>query len=109
MTCGLHRIQSSVFSPPPPFNATLYFTLRNGAPYASPPPEDEIELGERIHALYVFMSQDALILSWAVYEIDQCTAIAHLYDSGFHLDDITTPFPRPLEDYHVVSTWNRIL
>lgn len=49
-SCGLHRISSTVFSPAPPFNPFL----RN-RPYLLPPPEDALELAERIHTLYVFL------------------------------------------------------
>jgi hypothetical protein len=47
-SCGLHRIESTVFTPAPPLNPFL----RN-RPYLLPPPEDALELGERIHTLYV--------------------------------------------------------
>ena len=47
-SCGLHRIPSTVFSPAPAPNPFL----RN-RPYLLPPPEDALELGERIHTLYV--------------------------------------------------------
>lgn len=42
--------------------------------------------------------------SWAVYEIDQCTSIAYLWDPGFRNEHITTPLPRPFGDYASVST-----
>lgn len=47
-SCGLHRIASTVFSPAPAPNPFL----RN-RPYLLPPPEDALELGERIHTLYI--------------------------------------------------------
>ena len=49
-SCGLHKIPSSVWRPPFKFNAAVYFTLRTGG-YALDPPEDGIELGERIYTL----------------------------------------------------------
>jgi hypothetical protein len=50
-SCGLHRIPSTVFSPAPTPNPFL----RN-RPYLLTPPEDALELGERIHTLYVLCS-----------------------------------------------------
>jgi hypothetical protein len=38
-----------------------------------------------------------------VYEIDRCTFIAYQWDALFHLKDIMTPLPRPLEEYTLVG------
>lgn len=50
IACGLDKIPSSVWRKPPVFNAAIHFTLRAGG-FALEPPEDAIDLGERIHAL----------------------------------------------------------
>lgn len=50
ISCGLDRIPSSVWTPAPAFNAAIHCTLRTGG-YAIPPPEDPIDLAERIYAL----------------------------------------------------------
>ncbi|ODN80430.1 hypothetical protein, variant [Cryptococcus amylolentus CBS 6039] len=85
--CGLHRIGSSTWKPVVPIgNSIALFVLRIGG-YALPPAEDAIELAERIHAF------------WAVYEIDQLTSIAYLWDLGLDVDNITTPLPRPFDHY----------
>jgi hypothetical protein len=93
ISCGLDRIPSSVWSPAPPFNAAIHCTLRTGG-YAIPPPEDAIDLAERIYAF------------WAVYEVDLCTAVAYLWHTGLPMEDIRTPFPRPMIEYELglVST-----
>ncbi|ODO09055.1 hypothetical protein I350_02654 [Cryptococcus amylolentus CBS 6273] len=89
--CGLHRIGSSTWKPVVPIgNSIALFVLRIGG-YALPPAEDAIELAERIHAF------------WAVYEIDQLTSIAYLWDLGLDVDNITTPLPRPFDHYVLVS------
>ncbi|TXT09443.1 uncharacterized protein COLE_03377 [Cutaneotrichosporon oleaginosum] len=88
ISCGLDRIPTSVWSPPPPFNAAIHCTLRMGG-YALPPPEDPIDLAERIYAF------------WAVYETDLCTAVAYLWHSGFPIDEIRTPLPRPMIEYEL--------
>lgn len=93
ISCGLDRIPSSVWAPPPPFNAAIHCTLRTGG-YALQPPEDAIDLAERIYAF------------WAVYEVDCCTAVAYLWHTGLAIEDIRTPFPRPMIEYELglVST-----
>ncbi|KAL7419330.1 hypothetical protein Q5752_006168 [Cryptotrichosporon argae] len=82
LSCGLHRIKSIVFAPDAgkqnPFLRNHVFLL--------PPPEDAIELGDRIHAF------------WAVFAIDRCGALATGYPSGFTDADITTPFPKDVTD-----------
>lgn len=51
ISCGLHKIPSSTpLQNSYKFNAAVHFTLRTGG-YALPPPEDALELGERIHTL----------------------------------------------------------
>lgn len=81
LSCGLHRISSMTLRPPPPRNPFL----RNQH-FLLPPPEDAVELGERIHAF------------WAAFSIDRCGALATGYPSGMHDEDIKTPFHRPLAD-----------
>lgn len=93
ISCGLDRIPTSVWTPAPPFNAAIHCTLRTGG-YAIPPPEDPIDLAERIYAF------------WAVYETDLCTAVGYLWHTGLPMEDIRTPFPRPMIEYELglVST-----
>lgn len=81
LSCGLHRIKSCVHKPEQPNNPFL----RNRI-FLLPPPEDAVELGERIHAF------------WSVFAIDRCGALATGYPSGISDEDITTPFGRPLAD-----------
>ncbi|GMK57591.1 hypothetical protein CspeluHIS016_0404250 [Cutaneotrichosporon spelunceum] len=88
ISCGLDRIPTSVWSEQPPFNAAIHCTLRMGG-YALPPPEDPIDLAERIYAF------------WAVYETDLCTAVAYLWHPGFPIDEIRTPLPRPMIEYEL--------
>ncbi|TXT10714.1 hypothetical protein VHUM_02219 [Vanrija humicola] len=88
IACGLDRIPSSVWTAPPPFNAAIHCTLRTGG-YSIPPPDDPVELAERIYAF------------WSVYEVDLCTAIAYLWHTGLPIEDVRTPFPRPLFEYEL--------
>lgn len=88
ISCGLDRIPTSVWEPPPPFNAAIHCTLRTGG-YAIGPPEDAIDLAERIYAF------------WAVYEVDLCTAVAYLWHTGLPIEDIRTPLPRPMIEYEI--------
>lgn len=81
LSCGLHRIKSMVLRPAPPGNPFL----RNQH-FLLPPPEDAVELGERIHAF------------WAAFSIDRCGALATGYPSGIRDEDIKTPFNRALSD-----------
>jgi hypothetical protein len=94
VSCGLHRIPSAVWKPSPAFNPILFFTLRSGG-YALPPPTSPAELGERIFCF------------WMTYEMDQCTAIAFMWDAFYDPMTITTPLPRPFEEYSMVSAHGR--
>ncbi|ORX34022.1 hypothetical protein BD324DRAFT_638058 [Kockovaella imperatae] len=81
LSTGLHQIKSCVFAPevkPNPFLRSKVHLL--------PPLEDSIELAERIHTF------------WAVFVVDRCGAAATGFPAGINVEDITTPFPRPLED-----------
>ncbi|ORY27795.1 hypothetical protein BCR39DRAFT_537261 [Naematelia encephala] len=92
--CGLHRIQTSVWAPPPPqAHPIVHFTMRAGG-YLLGPPEDQLDLAERI---YTF---------WTVYEVDQCTAVASLFEPTFRSDDIITPLPRAF-DFYVLGLVSR--
>lgn len=77
-----------MWTAPPPFNAAIHCTLRTGG-YSIPPPDDPVELAERIYAF------------WSVYEVDLCTAIAYLWHTGLPIEDVRTPFPRPLFEYEL--------
>ncbi|ORY20914.1 hypothetical protein BCR39DRAFT_554526 [Naematelia encephala] len=79
LSTGLHQIGSNVLRPEPPKNPLL----RNRV-FLLPPPEDALELGERIHTF------------WCIYAIDRCGSMATAFPAGLHDQDITTPFPRPL-------------
>ncbi|WWD21638.1 hypothetical protein CI109_106124 [Kwoniella shandongensis] len=79
---GLHQIHSLTFKPnSPPENPFL----RNRK-HLLPPPEDAIELAERVHAF------------WCVYAIERCGALATGFPSAIRDEDITTPFGRPFDD-----------
>ena len=81
LSCGLHRIKSSVHKPEPEHNPFLRRRV-----FLLPPAEDAVELGERIHAF------------WAVFAIDRCGSLATGYPAGIRDEDITTPFGRHLAD-----------
>ena len=106
VACGLHKIASSVWTPPVPISLPLLHTLRTGS-YALEPPIDAVDLGERINALYVALGsniEQSLILSWTVYEADQCTFISYQWDPMLRVNEILTPLPRPMQDYG--SVWS---
>ncbi|ORX34450.1 hypothetical protein BD324DRAFT_635980 [Kockovaella imperatae] len=92
MTCGLHRIPSGVFHPPRTVNSAVSFMLRTGGWYLEPP-NDGTELGIRIHTF------------WAVFQAEYSIAIAHVWEPILRPESITTPLPRPLEEYalHLVT------
>ncbi|WVQ98216.1 hypothetical protein IAU59_005338 [Kwoniella sp. CBS 9459] len=81
MSTGLHQIPSLTFRPPPPESPFL----RNRI-HLLPPPEDSIELAERVHAF------------WCVYAIERCGALATGFPSSLGDTDISTPFGRPLDE-----------
>ncbi|KIR41067.1 hypothetical protein I307_03231 [Cryptococcus deuterogattii 99/473] len=81
LSTGIHRIPSLTFRPAPPKNRLL----RNRS-YLLPPPEDSIELAERVHAF------------WCVYSVERCGALATGFPSSISDDDILTPFGLPLDD-----------
>ncbi|WVF69634.1 hypothetical protein IAT40_004413 [Kwoniella sp. CBS 6097] len=81
MSTGLHQIPSLTFRPPLPESPFL----RNRV-HLLPPPEDSIELAERVHAF------------WCVYAIERCGALATGFPSSLGDTDISTPFGRPLDE-----------
>ncbi|WRT64635.1 uncharacterized protein IL334_001569 [Kwoniella shivajii] len=78
---GLHQISSLTFRKPPKDNPFL----RNRI-HLLPPPEDAIELAERVHAF------------WCVYAIEKCGALATGFPSSLRDEEISTPFGRPLDE-----------
>ncbi|WVO16679.1 hypothetical protein L204_104359 [Cryptococcus depauperatus] len=81
LSTGIHRIPSLTLKTFPPDN----LFLRN-RPFLLPPPEDSIELAERVHAF------------WSVYATERCGALATGFPSSINDDDIATPFPALLDD-----------
>ncbi|OXC70566.1 hypothetical protein AYX13_01043 [Cryptococcus neoformans] len=81
LSTGIHRIPSLTFRAAPPTNPLL-----RTRSYLLPPPEDAIELAERVHAF------------WCIYSVDRCGALATGFPSSISDDDILTPFGRPLDD-----------
>ncbi|KAK4684738.1 hypothetical protein P7C73_g5431, partial [Tremellales sp. Uapishka_1] len=79
LSTGLHQISSCVFKPDPPRDPFL----RNKV-FLLPPPQDALELGERIHTF------------WCTFAIDRCGAVGTGFPSGMKDEDIKTPFARPL-------------
>ncbi|WWC68074.1 uncharacterized protein I206_101993 [Kwoniella pini CBS 10737] len=77
---GLHQIPSLTFRPAHADNPFL----RNRV-HLLPPPEDAVELAERVHAF------------WCVYAIEKCGAFATGFPSSLRDEDIATPFGRPLD------------
>ena len=45
----------------------------------------------------------ALINSWYVYELDQCTFVTYQWSPMLRIQDVITPLPRPMQDYGQVS------
>ncbi|WVW78287.1 hypothetical protein I302_100241 [Kwoniella bestiolae CBS 10118] len=78
---GIHQIPSLTFRPTQADNPFL----RNRV-HLLPPPEDAVELAERVHAF------------WCVYSIEKCGAFATGFPSSLRDDDIATPFGRPLDE-----------
>nr|XP_018265326.1 uncharacterized protein I303_01690 [Kwoniella dejecticola CBS 10117]OBR87484.1 hypothetical protein I303_01690 [Kwoniella dejecticola CBS 10117] len=77
---GLHQISSLTFRPTHADNPFL----RNRV-HLLPPPEDAVELAERVHAF------------WCVYAIEKCGAFATGFPSSLRDEEIATPFGRPLD------------
>jgi hypothetical protein len=106
VACGLSKIPSGVWSPSVPENMALNFTIRAGQ-HAVPPPEDALELGDRINTLWVISdhvySACGLTSSWAVYELDLYTFLSYQWSPILQPNDIATPFPRPIQEYATVS------
>ncbi|WRT66600.1 uncharacterized protein IL334_003559 [Kwoniella shivajii] len=82
MACGLHQIPSSVYSvqqhqaKPVKTNTLLS------------PPQNQQELGERIHSF------------WSTWGNERGGSLTHHWPSAIEDESITTPLPRPKEDYH---------
>ena len=105
VTCGLHRIPTSVWQPPKQVNFVKSLTLRASV-YALCAPETPDELAARILTLWVVTCRAAavsLIPSWVAYVMDVCASVSYQYDPVFRLEDITTPLPRPFDHYRLVS------
>ncbi|TYJ56048.1 hypothetical protein B9479_003291 [Cryptococcus floricola] len=81
LSSGLHRIPSLSLQSSP--KDTLF--LRNRV-FLLPPPEDAVELAERVHAF------------WCVYSIERCGALATGFPSSLNDGDIITPFGRPIDE-----------
>ncbi|ODO07861.1 hypothetical protein I350_03441 [Cryptococcus amylolentus CBS 6273] len=81
LSSGLHRIPSLSLQSIP--KDTLF--LRNRV-FLLPPPEDAVELAERVHAF------------WCVYSIERCGALATGFPSSLNDGDIITPFGRPIDE-----------
>ena len=96
-SCGLHRIPSSVFSPAPAPNPFL----RN-RPYLLTPPEDALELGERIHTLYVASPLTFLFFVFMIF------AFPHFLASSFVtpiLGSIEACFDASLQNLPILLTF----
>ncbi|WVF71182.1 hypothetical protein IAT40_005982 [Kwoniella sp. CBS 6097] len=85
MACGLHQIPSSSLSLGKTHQSSR---LDESGQSLLPPPKDQGELCERIHAF------------WAVWGNDRGGYIIHAWPSAIRDEQITTPLPRPAEDYH---------
>ncbi|EIW71404.1 hypothetical protein TREMEDRAFT_60335 [Tremella mesenterica DSM 1558] len=91
ISCGLHQIPSSVFRPSPvprDQRGDLVSIMRHRS-YALPPPQDAIDLGERIWAF------------WSIYIVDRCGSIASQWPPAIQDESVTTPYPKPLHDYEL--------
>jgi hypothetical protein len=97
LACQLHKIPSGCFKQ---YEADAG---RNPWPLLGPP-QDQWELGERIHALCVPGSLGADI-SWAVWGNDRGAGIMVPWPSGLSDEAVTTPLPLAPERYIDVSTW----
>ncbi|WVQ75879.1 hypothetical protein IAR50_005513 [Cryptococcus sp. DSM 104548] len=87
LSSGLHRIPSLSLQSTPkdtPFLRNRVFLL--------PPPENALELAERVHAF------------WCVYSIERCGALATGFPSSLNDGDIITPFARPIDEIASVIT-----
>ncbi|KAK6903579.1 hypothetical protein I203_107084 [Kwoniella mangroviensis CBS 8507] len=78
---GIHQIPSLTFRPAHRDNPFL----RNRV-HLLPPPEDAVELAERVHAF------------WCVFAIEKSGAFATGFPSSLRDEDIATPFGRPLDE-----------
>ncbi|WVN87511.1 uncharacterized protein L203_102693 [Cryptococcus depauperatus CBS 7841] len=90
ISCGLHQIRSSVWKPNlVPEAAAEMARLIRAQSYVLPPSKDAVEHGERIWAF------------WSLYITDRCGSISTQWTPAITDDVITTPFPRPLQEYEL--------
>ncbi|WWC70190.1 uncharacterized protein I206_104140 [Kwoniella pini CBS 10737] len=80
---GLDRIESSV-------DVSTEYKLRSPTSYL-PPAKSHLELADRINAF------------WILYLVNKCVCIGFELSSLFDLDRITTPLPRPWEEYETID------
>ncbi|KAJ9107299.1 hypothetical protein QFC21_000749 [Naganishia friedmannii] len=90
MAAGLHAIESNNFVPPTSmgdrdFDRPSYRGTTNSF-WAIPPPEDPVDLSERISTF------------WMVWYLDRAGSIAMRWPAGFNVRDINTPFAATTPD-----------
>ncbi|KAJ9098881.1 hypothetical protein QFC19_006219 [Naganishia cerealis] len=91
MAAGLHAIESNNFVPPTPvgdrdFDRPNYRGTANNF-WAIPPPEDPVDLSERINTF------------WMVWYLDRAGSIAMRWPAGLDVRDVNTPFPASTPDH----------
>ncbi|ORY34613.1 hypothetical protein BCR39DRAFT_513615 [Naematelia encephala] len=91
ISCGLHQIPSSQFRPstiPAGRAAELMGVVRQRS-FVLPPPQDSIELAERIWTF------------WSIFTVDRCGSISAQWPPAIPDDVVITPYPRPLHEYEL--------
>lgn len=102
--CGLDEIKCSAFEPNPPVSSEVLHASSDFLP----PLKSQIELGERIYALYVsfrFKSRTTLRLyRWSIFVVDRCGSICLDWNAAFDAGSIKTPLPRSWAEYENVGS-----
>ena len=52
--------------------------------------------------------EDSSLYSWSIFHTDRCGAISTFFPPAFAADVVTTPYPRPLTEYALVSLFSSL-
>lgn len=99
--CRLDQIASSAFQAAPPPTSNI---IRSHPSFLAPP-TSQIELGERIYALYARNLWNSALnarCSWAIFVVDRCGSIVLEWAAAFDVRCILTPLPRSWAEYEKV-------
>lgn len=100
IAAGMHVIPTARFTPQ---TRADRLTLLQHSSNSSPPPTSQIDLADRIFALYALSSPYHTNSSWAIFLCDRCSAISQTFPEIFNVDRVSTPLPRKWSEYENAS------